>query len=157
MNDLRQAVLGAWELAELRRFRDGAFYRHPMGEGATGRLIYDDSGLMCAFLMSSEWVAGTAQQGWSTFLSYSGRWDVEGATVLHRLDACSISDLIGRTLERRNEQSVRTRQARAVPHPVPARRGATLPPRRPPHSVAIPQSRNIPGRAQAPEPGPTPP
>lgn len=100
MNDLRQKVLGAWSLASLRRFRDGAFYRHPMGEGATGRLIYDDSGLMCAFLMSPEWVAGTAKQEWSTFLSYSGRWDVEGATVSHRLDACSISDLIGRTLER---------------------------------------------------------
>lgn len=100
MSDVRETVLGAWSLTSLKRFRDGEFYRHPMGEGATGRLIYDDSGLMCAFLMSPEWVAGKASQDWSTFLSYSGRWDVEGTTVSHRLDACSISDLIGRTLER---------------------------------------------------------
>lgn len=100
MSDLTQKVLGAWQLVQLRRFRDGAFYRYPMGEGATGRLIYDESGLMCAFLMSAEWVAGAAKQEWSTFLSYSGQWDVEGNAVRHRLDACSISDLIGSTLER---------------------------------------------------------
>lgn len=100
MSELRRAVLGTWELAALRRFRDGAFYRYPMGEGATGRLIYDESGLMAAFLMSPEWVAGTATQEWSTFLAYSGHWAVDGTTVTHRLDACSISDLIGRTLER---------------------------------------------------------
>ena len=38
MSDLRQSVLGAWELVELKRFRDDTFYRYPMGEGATGRL-----------------------------------------------------------------------------------------------------------------------
>ncbi|GLT00034.1 hypothetical protein GCM10007897_14170 [Sphingobium jiangsuense] len=100
MSELREKVLGAWSLVSLRRFRNGAFYRHPMGEDATGRLIYDDSGLMCAFLMSQDWVEGRAPQQWSTFLAYSGRWTVEGATVSHRLDACSISDLIGRTLVR---------------------------------------------------------
>lgn len=100
MTNIRESVLGAWSLQSLRRFRDGQFYRHPMGEGASGRLIYDDSGLMCAFLMSPEWVAGTVAQSWWTFLAYSGSWDVDGATVSHRLDACSISELIGRTLER---------------------------------------------------------
>jgi len=100
MSDIRQKVLGAWSLASLRRFRDGSFHRFPMGEGATGRLIYDDSGRMAAFLMSPEWVQGTATQLWSTFLSYSGRWDLDGTMVSHRLDACSISDLIGQTLVR---------------------------------------------------------
>ncbi|WP_176593317.1 lipocalin-like domain-containing protein [Sphingobium sp. EM0848] len=100
MSVIRGSVLGAWSLLSLRRFRNGEFYRYPMGEGASGRLIYDDGGLMCAFLMSPEWVAGTAAQSWSTFLAYSGAWDVEGTTVSHRLDACSISDLIGHTLER---------------------------------------------------------
>lgn len=100
MTNLRESVLGAWSLASLQRFRDGKFYRYPMGEGATGRLVYDSSGVMCAFLMSPEWVAGTAPQEWSTFLSYSGKWDVDGMTVAHYLDACSISELIGRRLER---------------------------------------------------------
>lgn len=100
MEDGRGSMLGVWSLASLRRFRDGEFYRYPMGEGATGRLIYDASGLMCAFLMSREWVAGTAKPAWSTFLAYSGAWSVEGGTVEHRLDACSISDLIGSRLVR---------------------------------------------------------
>jgi hypothetical protein len=93
-------LLGAWSLASLRRFRDGAFYRCPMGEAATGRLIYDASGTMSAFLASPEWSAGEAEQNWSTFLAYSGRWELDESTVSHMLDACSISSLIGRTLVR---------------------------------------------------------
>jgi hypothetical protein len=100
MNDINQVVLGSWSLASLRRFRNDAFFRDPMGSGASGRLIYDKSGMMSAFLMSAEWVAGSATQDWSTFLAYSGRWKIEGTTVSHKLDACSISALIGRTLER---------------------------------------------------------
>lgn len=100
MGDVRRSVLGAWSLLRLRRFRDDIFYRYPMGEGASGRLIYDVSGVMSAFLMSQDWVAGTAAQNWSTFLAYSGRWDVEGTMVSHRLEACSISELIGQTLVR---------------------------------------------------------
>lgn len=100
MSNLQQAVLGAWALVSLRRFRNGEFHRYPMGEGATGRLIYDQSGVMSAFLMSPEWAAGTAAQSWSTFLSYSGKWEIEGTTVTHRLDMCSISELIGQTLIR---------------------------------------------------------
>jgi hypothetical protein len=100
-NEPRKSVLGAWSLVSLKRFRNDAFYRFPMGEAAVGRLIYSDSGVMAAFLMSAEWIAGTAKPDWSTFLSYSGHWRIlNGDTVFHDVDAASITTLIGRPLER---------------------------------------------------------
>jgi hypothetical protein len=100
MSDLRETVVGVWSLVSLRRFKDGIFYRETMGAGATGRIIYNGGGYMCAFLMSADWVAGTARQNWSTFLSYSGKWELDGTTVQHYLDASSVSGIIGTTLER---------------------------------------------------------
>ena len=101
VTDPREGIIGAWSLISLRRFRNGAFYRYPMGEGASGWLIYSASGIMAAFLMSAEWAKGTAKPDWSAFLSYSGRWRIVNSdTVIHDVDAASISALIGRLLER---------------------------------------------------------
>jgi len=94
-------LVGVWKLLSLKRFRDGKFYRNPMGEAATGRIIYAKEGRMAAFLMSADWVAGRAQPRWDHFLSYSGRWFVKDGNVHHVLDAASISELIGTELVRR--------------------------------------------------------
>lgn len=96
----RERLLGGWELEILRRFRDGVFHREPMGAGAKGRLIYDASGVMSAFLMSLSWERGEAAPHWSTFFSYSGPWALEGDTVTHHLDMCAIPQLIGTPLVR---------------------------------------------------------
>jgi hypothetical protein len=93
-------MLGVWRLQSLKRFRNGEFYRYPMGEDATGRLFYSAEGLVAAFLMSGDWVAGRAKPSWDHFMSYSGRWHVEDNAVSHVLDAGSISELIGRVLVR---------------------------------------------------------
>lgn len=101
MNEQEEKVIGVWSLLSLRRFRNGTFYRFPMGEDAAGRLIYTPVGIMAAFLMSREWQAGTAKPEWSSFMSYSARWHVENLNqVVHDVDTCSISALIGKPLIR---------------------------------------------------------
>lgn len=96
----QERLVGAWSLESLHRFRDGAFYRLPMGEGTKGRLIYDASGMMTAFLMSAAWERGEAEPHWSTFLSYSGPWTLDADRVTHHLDMCAIAQLIGTPLVR---------------------------------------------------------
>jgi hypothetical protein len=94
---------GVWSLRSLRRFRNGVFYRYPMGEGATGRIIYSSDGYMCAFLMSPQWLQGAGKSTGSSvdFLSHSGRWRFSNpATVVHEVDAASVFEFIGRPLIR---------------------------------------------------------
>jgi hypothetical protein len=97
----RDRIVGAWSLTDFRRFRDGAFRRHPMGEQSRGRIIYSDSGYMCAFLMTERWATGQRPLEDVEFLSYSGKFRVEGDTVFHEVDSASDQKFIGRILVRR--------------------------------------------------------
>ena len=99
--DHRSAMVGIWSLITQKRFRNGAFYRETMGEGAQGRIIYDASGWMCAFLMNKDWPSGQLPATWQNVMSYSGRWHVEnGNTVIHAVDFASIPNFIGQPLTR---------------------------------------------------------
>lgn len=100
MDVTSRRLVGTWRLCSLQRFRDGEFYRFPMGDAATGRLFYSAEGLVAAFLMSAAWRAGDASPTWDHFMSYSGRWSLSDGSVSHRLDAASISQLIGQDLIR---------------------------------------------------------
>lgn len=98
----RETLIGAWELVSYRRIRDGQFYRDTMGPNPVGRIMWLDSGYMSAFLLSAEWAAGRKiEQTWTTFLSYSGRWELaDERTAVHYVDMCSIVELIGSRFER---------------------------------------------------------
>jgi hypothetical protein len=96
-------LLGAWSLHSLRRLRNDVFYRYPMGETATGRLLYSSSGYMSAFLMSAQWPQGKGSITATNmeFLSYSGRWRVASSgTIVHNVDVASATAFIGRPLVR---------------------------------------------------------
>lgn len=95
-------LIGAWRLETMRRFRDGAFDRETMGAGALGRLMYDENGVMSAFLMAKAFKAGETPQTWDQFLSYSAHWSLaeDGRSVTHNVDFCSIPAMIGAPLVR---------------------------------------------------------
>ena len=93
---LRAAVLGAWELESYTE-ADGSGRPpvHPLGEDATGLIIYTDDGYMSAQLMSADRplfdtadpAGGTTRQTLAAargYLAYSGPFRVdESAAVLH--------------------------------------------------------------------------
>ena len=93
---LRAAVLGAWELESYTE-ADGSGRSpvHPLGEDATGLIIYTNDGYMSAQLMSADRplfdesnpIGGTTRQTLDAargYLAYSGPfWVDESASVLH--------------------------------------------------------------------------
>jgi hypothetical protein len=98
----RARLVGAWQLTSYRRFRDGVFYRETMGANPVGRILYTESGYMCAFLLSADWARREPVAfSWNTFLSYSARWElIDERTVHHYVDMASVQDFIGRTFVR---------------------------------------------------------
>ncbi|RAJ32107.1 lipocalin-like protein [Kitasatospora sp. SolWspMP-SS2h] len=83
-----QDLVGVWQLiAHYYLEEDGSISEGPLGDDAAGLLIYHQDGYMAASLMrtrpadSDEAYLGSTDD----FLSYSGRWQVRGDTVVHRV------------------------------------------------------------------------
>jgi hypothetical protein len=88
---------GVWTLADWRR--TGGDVTYPFGEGARGRIAYDASGSVAAFLMRADWGA-TGPAGGPGFMAYAGRWRVDGNEVRHAVEFASIPGWVGTTLVR---------------------------------------------------------
>jgi len=91
-----EGLIGVWSLADWRRVdeRPAQF-----GERVDGRLHYEGSGFVSAFLMRTDWGA-TGPAGGPGFMGYAGRWRVEGSEVRHEIDFASIPEWVGTTLVR---------------------------------------------------------
>jgi hypothetical protein len=100
--DARQ-LLGTWELVAWTRITPSGEASYPMSDKASGRIIYDASGLMSAFLMDPAHVTGGAPpaKGAHHFLSYSGRYAIKGDIVEHDVDLASDPKFVGLILRRR--------------------------------------------------------
>ncbi len=93
-------LLGSWALVVWDRTGPDGAVSYPYSERATGRIFYDANGLMGAFLMHPDW--GPGDDGAEPrFLSYSGRWELEGDIVNHTVDMASDPRFIGLVLRRR--------------------------------------------------------
>ncbi len=93
-------LLGCWELVSWTRTKAEGRVTHPMGEQPSGRIIYDASGLMAAFLMHPVWPSTPDLRG-ASFLAYSGRYVLVGNVVEHTVDTASDRRFIGEVLRRR--------------------------------------------------------
>jgi len=89
-------LIGVWSLAAWRRI-DGQAAQ--FGESVVGKLCYDASGFVSAFLMRTDWGA-TGPAGGPGFMGYAGRWRVDGAEVHHAVEFASIPEWVGTTLVR---------------------------------------------------------
>jgi hypothetical protein len=95
---LRESLIGAWTLeAYVERPVDGSSDRHPLGEDATGLILYTPDGFMSAQLMrqgrrpfaSGYWFDGTAEEyrDAASYIAYSGPFDIDeqARTLTHTM------------------------------------------------------------------------
>ena len=115
MTALGSAVLvGTWELVSFHvEASDGRPDRYPYGPDARGRIVYAADGHMMAVLSSASTGAGgsletahRATEGekaraFDRYLSYSGRWRLDGQQVHHMVDLALAPGVAGTTQTRR--------------------------------------------------------
>jgi len=108
---LSQADLaGAWELVDFRvEFDDGREPIAPFGVNARGSLIYSTCGRMSGVLSSGERDVLSASgleashkapahekaAAFDTYLSYAGRYSVQGNQVTHHVDLALVPNIVG--------------------------------------------------------------
>lgn len=118
---LIENLIGAWTLVSFeKRSRTGEISQ-PFGPSALGRLIYEPSGYMSAAIMAGDrpalGMAPEAVKGMRMSImsirvihrvfkaamlhsSYSGRYRLEGDTVVHQVEVSSLADWTGTELRR---------------------------------------------------------
>jgi lipocalin-like protein len=99
--DVRGLVLdltGTWKLVAWRRIVDDGTVSYPLGEDAHGLLVYTDNGHMIVQLAAAnrppldttDALGGDVQEradAYSSCLAYFGSYEVDGDTVIHRIDS----------------------------------------------------------------------
>lgn len=112
---LEEAIVGAWTLEAFTiSFTDDRPTVYPFGETPMGHILYSTSGHMSAVLSFSNRSSSGAEQletagrisdeakaaAFDSYLSYGGRYTVEGDKVEHHVDVALVPELVGQTLRR---------------------------------------------------------
>lgn len=90
-------IAGSWKLLAWRRL-EGDDVIYPLGEDATGTLIYAEDGSMAVQMAAAhrltipttDPLGGDAEQraaAYSTCLAYFGTWEVNDGNVIHHIEA----------------------------------------------------------------------
>jgi hypothetical protein len=90
---------GVWSLVAWRRIAGDGTITYPLGDDASGTLMYSASGRMAVQLTAAnrpqlqtgDPLGGTESEraaAYSTCLAYNGSYEVQGETVVHRIDEC---------------------------------------------------------------------
>lgn len=110
------SLLGTWHLERfVIEHDDGRPDVHPFGEGAFGQLVYAEDGHMSAVLCRADRApfaagrletatradAATKAAAFDSYLSYGGRWTVDGDVVTHHVTHALFPDLVGQAQSRR--------------------------------------------------------
>ena len=104
-------LVGVWSLVSWRQFR-GDQVVLPMGENPEGRLIYTTDGWLSVNIMRRErqhmktgdFVTGSMAEKAAAFegyMGYTGRYEVRGGEIVHRIDCASYPNWIGDAQVRR--------------------------------------------------------
>jgi hypothetical protein len=100
-------LIGSWVLVEWRiDYPDGRPATHPFGEDAIGLLVYGADGWMSATMSCRRRTALTAvsavkaddasrAQAFQEYLTYGGRWHIEGGRIAHDVELSLNPALIG--------------------------------------------------------------
>ena len=105
------ALVGSYRLASFRDIADDGEVREPLGPDAIGLIIYSAERCISAVLMRSDrpnFAEGDILGGsdaeriaaFGTVSAYAGRWTIEEAHVVHRLEAATFPNWTG-TVQRR--------------------------------------------------------
>jgi hypothetical protein len=95
------SLWGVWTLKRWRRIEPNGDESMPHTVNGCGRIIYERSGKMAAFLMHPDWPATGAVTTPPAFTAYSGAYKVVGDEVHHLCDFASNPAMIGQTLVRK--------------------------------------------------------
>jgi hypothetical protein len=88
---------GTWKLIAWRRIAEDGTVNYPLGADARGQLIYTSNGQMAVQITGAnrspiatdDPLGGDAQaraDAYSTYLAYFGTYEVQGESVVHRID-----------------------------------------------------------------------
>lgn len=103
-------VVGTWHLLDfVVTASDGRAPRRPMGEDPHGLIIYGADGWMSAVLSRRDRASlgkgsmerahrapsASRAEAFNSYLSYAGRWRLDGAEVVHTLVMSMIPDIVG--------------------------------------------------------------
>lgn len=118
-------VAGAWKLESFdERVADGSF-KPRFGPNPVGYLIYTASGRVSATLSgmhrlpltsgSTSAASAHCNESVHDFLAYAGKYEIQGSTVLHHVETCVFTNLVGVTLKRGFQLSGDTLTIRTLP------------------------------------------
>jgi len=107
----RERLIGTWALERWATSYEDGRVIYPMGEDATGFLLYTPDGHMAALLsrgnrpafVTGEQLTAAVEEklhGWDSYFSYSGTFLVEGERVIHRVLTCQYPNWVGQVQER---------------------------------------------------------
>jgi Lipocalin-like domain len=93
----QKAIVGTWQLVSFHGRNANGDLRSALGENAQGLLVYTPDGYMIAILSaagrppfrSSDFRGGTpeeALQAVNSYISYSGRYEINGDTITHHVE-----------------------------------------------------------------------
>lgn len=100
-------LTGAWQLVAVRRDTgNGKRVEYPFGEHPTGMLLYTSDHRVSVHLSSADreplsnpdWTQVgevEASRAFTTYLGYSGRYEIVGDTVVHKVETCSVPNWVG--------------------------------------------------------------
>lgn len=105
------SLVGTWRLVSYRLVGSRGRVRYPYGEDATGYLLYGGDGYMAVSIMAAHRrpFAGAdilrrttdeAAEATRTYLSYSGRYEVQPDRVIHRVEVSLFPNWTASTQER---------------------------------------------------------
>ncbi|MFE8599440.1 lipocalin-like domain-containing protein [Archangium violaceum] len=108
---MREAMIGTWKLLSLDVIR-GEQRRPLWGEAPVGQLIYAGDGRMAAEIMATDrrlWTnpdvlrasVDERAEALASYISYAGRWELEGGTVSHHIEVCVVPNWVGTRQTRR--------------------------------------------------------
>ncbi len=104
-------LIGTWRLVSWENRDESGQVSYPLGEDALGYIIYNADGYMFVAIMSSgrtkfalgDLLGGTPEeraQAAGTYVSYCGRYEFRGETVIHHVELSLFPNWVGVEQER---------------------------------------------------------
>ena len=120
-------VIGAWKLVSFNVDEPKGTEKPRFGPEPAGYLMYTENERMAAVLMGTHRpslnppqsigspASGQCIESVADFLAYAGRYEIKGDRVLHHVEVCVFTNLVGTTLERQFTIAGDTLTIRTVP------------------------------------------
>jgi len=108
---VQNPFIGTWRLLSYEVRRADGEIRYPWGQDPVGFLIYSEDGYMSVAMMSANRTRfvdkdvkrGTTEEkaaAVDTYVSYSGRYEVQGDMVIHHVEVCLFPNWVGNDQKR---------------------------------------------------------